>query len=97
MFKKGVERVTFVYEEDKIMEFLLQNKSEFEEYLLSAAVNVRDKIEEILLAISRYSPPLNNIPCSAAFPEPIINAAGVAIPSAQGHAIIITETKAKRL
>ncbi|MBL3641522.1 STAS domain-containing protein [Bacillus sp. RHFB] len=31
------------------MEFLLQNKSEFEEYLLSAAVNVRDKIEEILL------------------------------------------------
>ncbi|MFJ7309582.1 STAS domain-containing protein [Peribacillus frigoritolerans] len=39
----------FVYDEDKIMEFLLQNKSEFEEYLLSAAVNVRDKIEEILL------------------------------------------------
>ncbi|MGW8428639.1 STAS domain-containing protein [Peribacillus simplex] len=31
------------------MEFLLQNKSEFEEYLLSEAVNVRDKIEEILL------------------------------------------------
>jgi len=41
--------VSFVYDEDKIMEFLLQNKSEFEEYLLSAAVNVRDKIEEILL------------------------------------------------
>jgi rsbT co-antagonist protein RsbR len=41
--------VGFVYDEDKIMEFLLQNKSEFEEYLLSAAVNVRDKIEEILL------------------------------------------------
>ncbi len=41
--------MSFVYEEDKIMEFLLQNKSEFEEYLLSAAVNVRDKIEEILL------------------------------------------------
>ncbi|MCY9139028.1 STAS domain-containing protein [Peribacillus frigoritolerans] len=39
----------FVYDEDKIMEFLLHNKSEFEEYLLSAAVNVRDKIEEILL------------------------------------------------
>ncbi|MEW5549012.1 STAS domain-containing protein [Peribacillus frigoritolerans] len=39
----------FVYDEDKIMEFLLQNKSEFEEYLLSAAVNVRGKIEEILL------------------------------------------------
>ncbi|MGM0886045.1 MAG: STAS domain-containing protein [Bacillota bacterium] len=39
----------FVYDEDKIMEFLLENKSEFEEYLLSAAVNVRDKIEEILL------------------------------------------------
>ncbi|SIS05426.1 Anti-anti-sigma regulatory factor (antagonist of anti-sigma factor) [Peribacillus simplex] len=41
--------MSFVYEEDIIMEFLLQNKSEFEEYLLSAAVNVRDKIEEILL------------------------------------------------
>ncbi|MFJ8069500.1 STAS domain-containing protein [Peribacillus sp. NPDC096447] len=41
--------MSFVYEEDKIMEFLLQNKCEFEEYLLSAAVNVRDKIEEILL------------------------------------------------
>ncbi|WP_309476836.1 STAS domain-containing protein [Bacillus sp. ISL-34] len=41
--------MSFVYEEEKIMEFLLQNKSEFEEYLLSAAVNVRDKIEEILL------------------------------------------------
>jgi anti-anti-sigma regulatory factor len=41
--------VSFVYEEEKIMEFLLQNKSEFEEYLLSEAVNVRDKIEEILL------------------------------------------------
>ncbi|CAH0216686.1 RsbT co-antagonist protein RsbRD [Peribacillus simplex] len=41
--------MSFVYEEDKIMEFLLQNKSEFEEYLLSEAVNVRDKIEEILL------------------------------------------------
>ncbi|WP_144528783.1 STAS domain-containing protein [Peribacillus simplex] len=41
--------MSFVYEEEKIMEFLLQNKSEFEEYLLSEAVNVRDKIEEILL------------------------------------------------
>ncbi|MEC0296285.1 MULTISPECIES: STAS domain-containing protein [Peribacillus] len=41
--------MSFVYDEDKIMEFLLQNKSEFEEFLLSAAVNVRDKIEEILL------------------------------------------------
>ncbi|MGG4264836.1 STAS domain-containing protein [Peribacillus simplex] len=41
--------MSFVYEEDKIMEFLLQNKGEFEEYLLSEAVNVRDKIEEILL------------------------------------------------
>lgn len=41
--------MSFVYDEDKIMEFLLQNKSEFGEYLLSAAVNVRDKIEEILL------------------------------------------------
>ncbi|MGE7607841.1 STAS domain-containing protein [Peribacillus frigoritolerans] len=41
--------MSFVYDEDKIMEFLLQNKSEFEEYLLSAAVNVRNKIEEILL------------------------------------------------
>ncbi|MFA1712503.1 STAS domain-containing protein [Peribacillus frigoritolerans] len=41
--------MSFVYDEKKIMEFLLQNKSEFEEYLLSAAVNVRDKIEEILL------------------------------------------------
>ncbi|MGE7904590.1 STAS domain-containing protein [Peribacillus sp. NPDC094092] len=41
--------MSFVYEEEKFMDFLLQNKSEFEEYLLSAAVNVRDKIEEILL------------------------------------------------
>ncbi|CAH0167264.1 STAS domain-containing protein [Peribacillus simplex] len=41
--------MSFVYEEEKIMEFLLKNKSEFEEYLLSEAVNVRDKIEEILL------------------------------------------------
>ncbi|MDM5210843.1 STAS domain-containing protein [Peribacillus sp. NJ4] len=41
--------MSFVYEEEKIMEFFLQNKSEFEEYLLSEAVNVRDKIEEILL------------------------------------------------
>ncbi|MCM3673828.1 STAS domain-containing protein [Peribacillus simplex] len=41
--------MSFIYEEDKIMEFLLENKSEFEDYLLSAAVNVRDKIEEILL------------------------------------------------
>ncbi|PEZ69581.1 MULTISPECIES: STAS domain-containing protein [Bacillaceae] len=41
--------MSFVYEEEKIMEFLLQNKSEFEEYLLSEAVNVRGKIEEILL------------------------------------------------
>lgn len=36
-------------EEDKIMEFLVQNKSEIEEQLLSEAVNVREKIEEILL------------------------------------------------
>ncbi|WP_180319937.1 STAS domain-containing protein [Peribacillus butanolivorans] len=36
-------------EEDKIMEFLVQNKSEVEEQLLSEAVNVREKIEEILL------------------------------------------------
>ncbi|KWW17669.1 anti-anti-sigma factor [Peribacillus simplex] len=31
------------------MEFLLQNKNDFEDYLLSEAVNVREKIEEILL------------------------------------------------
>lgn len=36
-------------EEDKIMEFLVQNKSEVEDQLLSEAVNVREKIEEILL------------------------------------------------
>ncbi|MFF5399410.1 STAS domain-containing protein [Peribacillus butanolivorans] len=36
-------------EDDKIMEFLVQNKSEVEEQLLSEAVNVREKIEEILL------------------------------------------------
>lgn len=47
--KREWGRVSFVYEEEKIMEFLLKNKSEFEEYLLSEAVNVRDKIEEILL------------------------------------------------
>ncbi|MFD6211467.1 MULTISPECIES: STAS domain-containing protein [unclassified Peribacillus] len=41
--------VSIIYEEEKIMEFLLRNKSEFEEYLLSEAVNVREKIEEILL------------------------------------------------
>ena len=41
--------MSFVYEEEEIMEFLLQNKNDFEDYLLSAAVNVREKIEEILL------------------------------------------------
>ncbi|CAH0316090.1 RsbT co-antagonist protein RsbRD [Peribacillus sp. Bi96] len=41
--------MSIIYEEEKIMEFLLRNKSEFEEYLLSEAVNVREKIEEILL------------------------------------------------
>ncbi|WP_232732250.1 STAS domain-containing protein [Bacillus sp. mrc49] len=41
--------VSFVYEEEEIMEFLLQNKNDFEDYLLSQAVNVREKIEEILL------------------------------------------------
>ncbi|MGE6375687.1 STAS domain-containing protein [Peribacillus muralis] len=41
--------VSFVYEEEEIMEFLQQNKSDFEDYLLSEAVNVREKIEEILL------------------------------------------------
>ncbi|WP_397251826.1 STAS domain-containing protein [Peribacillus simplex] len=41
--------VSFVYEEEEIMEFLLQNKNDFEDYLLSEAVNVREKIEEILL------------------------------------------------
>ncbi len=41
--------MSFVYKEEEIMEFLLQNKSEFDNYLLSKAVNVREKIEEILL------------------------------------------------
>nr|WP_155645500.1 STAS domain-containing protein [Peribacillus simplex] len=41
--------MSFVYEEEEIMEFLLQNKNDFEDYLLSEAVNVREKIEEILL------------------------------------------------
>ncbi|PJN89537.1 anti-anti-sigma factor [Bacillus sp. mrc49] len=41
--------MSFVYEEEEIMEFLLQNKNDFEDYLLSQAVNVREKIEEILL------------------------------------------------
>ena len=47
-----------------------------------------------LLAISIYSPPLYKIPFSAPFAAPIINAAGVANPKAQGHAIIMTETNA---
>ncbi|WP_340372198.1 STAS domain-containing protein [Peribacillus sp. FSL E2-0218] len=41
--------MSFVYEEEEIMEFLLQNKNDFEDYLLSEAVNVREKIEEILM------------------------------------------------
>src|SRR5699024_6930917 len=36
---------------------------------------------------SKYSPPLNNIPISAARPEPAIIDVGVANPSAHGHAI----------
>src|SRR5699024_1494816 len=36
---------------------------------------------------SRCSPPLNNIPFSAARPEPAIIDVGVASPSAHGHAI----------
>src|SRR5687768_17729831 len=47
-----------------------------------------------LFAISICSPPLYNIPFSAPFPAPIINAAGVAIPNAQGQAMIITDTNA---
>ncbi len=48
-----------------------------------------------LLAISMCSPPLYKIPFSAPFPAPIINAAGVANPRAQGHAIMMTETNAR--
>jgi len=39
---------------------------------------------------SRYSAPLIRIPASAPFPTPTIRAAGVAIPIAQGQAIINT-------
>jgi hypothetical protein len=38
---------------------------------------------------------LSVTPCYGALPEPIINAAGVAIPRAQGHAMMITETNAR--
>src|SRR5215218_7839561 len=48
-----------------------------------------------LFAISICSPPLYNIPFSAPLPVPIIRAAGVAMPNAQGQAIIITETNAR--
>jgi rsbT co-antagonist protein RsbR len=36
-------------EEEKVIEFLLESKTDFEEHLLTEAVNVREKIEEILL------------------------------------------------
>ena len=48
-----------------------------------------------LFAISRYFPPLNKMPFWAPFPVPIINAAGVAIPRAQGQAMIMTDTNAR--
>ena len=38
-----------INEEDKIMEFLLDKKEDFEYRILEEAVNVREKIEEILL------------------------------------------------
>src|SRR5207245_6630218 len=50
----------------------------------------------ILPASSNWSPPLIRIPFSAPLPVTTNRAAGVAIPSAQGHAMITTETKARR-
>src|SRR3989338_2945980 len=47
----------------------------------------------ILRAFSRYSPLLIKIPFCAPLPAPIIMADGVAIPKAQGHAIINTKIK----
>ena len=38
-----------IYNNEKLLEFLLENKDRFEEQLLEEAVNVREKIEEILL------------------------------------------------
>ena len=38
-----------IYNNEKLLEFLLENKDRFEEQLLAEAVNVREKIEEILL------------------------------------------------
>src|SRR6185312_4173877 len=49
----------------------------------------------IFLVISRFSPPLMSIPFSAALPPPTISADGVAIPSAHGHAMTITDTNAR--
>lgn len=45
-------------------------------------------------ACSRYSAPRMRMPDSAPFPTPTISAAGVAIPSAQGHAMMSTAMKA---
>ena len=45
---------------------------------------------------SRYSPPLMRSPFSAPFPVPTMIAVGVAIPKAQGHAIMMTATKMNR-
>src|SRR5207244_10652859 len=50
----------------------------------------------ILPASSNWSPPLIRMPFSAPFPVPTSKAAGVAIPSAQGQAMITTETNARR-
>src|SRR3989339_1679175 len=49
---------------------------------------------EILLAASNASPPLTSTPYSAPLPVPTIKDVGVAKPSAQGHAMTITEVKA---
>ncbi|EKE00261.1 MAG: hypothetical protein ACD_22C00064G0001 [uncultured bacterium] len=47
-----------------------------------------------LTADSKGSPPLTSIPFSAPLPVPTIIDVGVASPSAQGHAITITEVNA---
>jgi len=49
-----------------------------------------------LWAFSRYSPPLIKRPFSAPLPVPTMIAAGVAMPSAQGHAMIRTAMKNTR-
>src|SRR5438105_15809599 len=50
----------------------------------------------ILPASSNWSPALISMPFAAPFPVPTSKAAGVAIPSAHGHAMITAGTNARR-